>query len=133
MASNPAAIIRQPDLTIWFDLPADVAAARLADARSPDRFEALDTAFFHRVAQGYAARAASAPQRFARIDAAQPQAQVWQQLTAVLVQRGWLAAPGEGALGRAGVAGTPAGAGDAGAVVADAGAASVTPQPGRAP
>ena len=84
-------LMRNPDLTLWFDLAPDVAAARLADARSPDRFVALDTAFFHRVAQGYAARAASAPQRFARIDAAQPQAQVWQQLTAVLVQRGWLA------------------------------------------
>ena len=32
--------IRQPDLTIWFDLPAATAAARLADARQPDRFEA---------------------------------------------------------------------------------------------
>ena len=85
-----ADLMRNPDLTLWFDLAPDMAAARLADARTPDRFEALDAAFFHRVAQGYGARAASAPQRFERIDAAQASAQVWQQITAVLVRRGWL-------------------------------------------
>jgi len=86
-------LMREPDLTFLFDLPPRVAAARLADARSPDRFEALDVAFFDRVAQGYANRAAGAPQRFARLDAAQERSQVWQQLVAVLVLRGWLAAP----------------------------------------
>ena len=30
----------QPDLTLWFDLPPSQAAQRLAQARSPDRFEA---------------------------------------------------------------------------------------------
>lgn len=86
-------LMLEPDLTFLFDLPPRVAAARLADARSPDRFEALDVAFFDRVAQGYANRAAGAPQRFARLDAAQERSQVWQQLVAVLVLRGWLAAP----------------------------------------
>ncbi|HAU57191.1 MAG TPA: dTMP kinase, partial [Comamonadaceae bacterium] len=59
-------LMREPDLTLWFDLAPAVAAARLAGARSPDRFEALDQAFFERVAQGYARRAAEAPGRFAR-------------------------------------------------------------------
>lgn len=90
-------LMREPDLTLWFDLAPAMAAARLAGARSPDRFEALDQAFFERVAQGYARRAAEAPGRFARLDAAREREQVWQQLQAVLVQRGWLAAVGAAA------------------------------------
>jgi dTMP kinase len=80
---------RQPDLTFWFDLPADVAAARRQAARSPDRFEQLDVSFFNRVREGYADRARRAPQRFARIDADQAREQVWAQVAAQLEQRGW--------------------------------------------
>lgn len=82
--------LRQPDLTVWFDLPPEIAAARLADARAPDRFEAQPLAFFRRVAAGYAARANADPARFARIQADQNRHQVWQQLTATFVRRGWL-------------------------------------------
>ncbi|RZL96671.1 MAG: dTMP kinase [Variovorax sp.] len=77
----------QPDLTLWFDLPPEIAAERLAGARLPDKFEAQPLAFFRRVAQGYADRAA-AP-RFARIDANQTREQVWQQVADVLTARGW--------------------------------------------
>ena len=83
--------MREPDLTFWFDLPPATAAQRLATARTPDRFESQDEAFFTRVAQGYARRAQAAPQRFARLDAAQPRDAVWAQLLQVLAQRGWLA------------------------------------------
>ena len=82
--------LRQPDLTVWFDLPPETAAARLADARAPDRFEAQPLEFFRRVAAGYAARADAQPARFARILADQGRHQVWQQLTATFVRRGWL-------------------------------------------
>lgn len=84
-------LMREPDLTIWFDLPAAVAAERLATARVPDRFEAQSQAFFAAVADGYARRCAQAPGRFARIDAHQSREAVWQQVTAVLQARGWLA------------------------------------------
>ena len=87
-------LMREPDLTLWFDLAPAVAAGRLAGARAPDRFEALDVAFFDRVAQGYARRAAEAPGRFARLDAALEREQVWQQLQEVLARRGWLPAAG---------------------------------------
>ncbi|MBB2776561.1 UNVERIFIED_ORG: dTMP kinase [Comamonas terrigena] len=86
-----ASLMREPDLTIWFDLPAAVAAERLATARVPDRFEAQPQTFFAAVADGYAHRCAQAPGRFARIDAHQSREAVWQQVTAVLQARGWLA------------------------------------------
>jgi dTMP kinase len=84
-------LMLEPDLTLWFDVAPAVAAERLALARAPDRFEAQDAAFFERVAQGYAARAQAAPERFVRIDGAQSRHAVWQQLTNALVRRGWLA------------------------------------------
>lgn len=61
----------QPNLTIWFDLPASVAAQRLSNARVPDRFESQPLAFFEQVAGGYAKRLAADPGRFARIHADQ--------------------------------------------------------------
>ena len=87
--------LRQPDLTLWFDLAPSVAAARLVGARTPDRFESQSEVFFSRVVAGYAARAAGGPERFARIDAAAGREDVARQVSAVLAGRGWLA--GEGA------------------------------------
>lgn len=86
-----ADFIRQPDLTVWFDLPTEVAAERLAHARVPDRFESQPQAFFAQVAAGYGARAAAQPGRFARIDSNQPRPDVWQAVRAAVAQRGWLA------------------------------------------
>ncbi len=73
----------QPDLTLWFDLPAAVAAQRRAarsSASAADRFEAESTAFFERVQAGYAARMAAQPARFTRIDALPSPTQVWAQV-----------------------------------------------------
>jgi len=86
----PQALL-QPDITLWFDLPPETAAERLAGARLPDKFESQPVEFFRRVAAGYAARAAAAP-RFARIDASRSREQVWQQVEAVLADRGLVAA-----------------------------------------
>ncbi len=86
------ATVRQPDLTVWFDLPPAIAAQRLAGARVPDRFEALPEEFFRRVADGYARRAAEAPARFARIDAAADRAAVAREVAGVFTTRGWLPA-----------------------------------------
>lgn len=89
-AQPATGVVRQPDLTFWFDVPPAVAATRLAQAREADRFEAENTAFFDRVAGGYAARAAAQPARFARIDAQQTPDRVRAQVLAVLAERGWL-------------------------------------------
>jgi dTMP kinase len=80
---------RQPDLTLWFDLPAATAAARRAAVRTPDRFEAQDVVFFERVRNGYAARCEAAPQRFAVLDAEQTREAVWAQIEHVVQARAW--------------------------------------------
>lgn len=90
-AKLPQPSVRQPDMTIWFDIAPQIAAERLAGARVPDRFEAEPLAFFQKVASGYASRAALFPQRFVRIDASQAKHRVWQQITLAMVRRGWLA------------------------------------------
>ena len=67
----PDGTLRQPDLTVWFDLDPLIAAERLASARVPDKFESQPADFFAAVRAGYARRQAEMPNRFARIDAAQ--------------------------------------------------------------
>ena len=78
---------RQPDLTLWFELPPAVAAERRAAARTPDRFECQDSSFFERVHAGYVQRCAGDPQRFARIDAAPPRDDVFAQVVAAVRAR----------------------------------------------
>lgn len=78
---------RQPDLTLWFDVPAEEAARRRAAARMPDRFEAEDAAFFDRVRAGYEARRASDAGRFAVIDGTLSLEAVRQDVMAVLEGR----------------------------------------------
>ncbi len=82
--------LRQPELTLWFDLPPEVAAQRLAGARVPDKFEAQPVAFFRQVAAGYAARQQGDPVRFARINADQPPPAVWQEVQLAMTNKGWL-------------------------------------------
>ncbi|MEX8194899.1 dTMP kinase [Comamonas guangdongensis] len=84
-------LLREPDMTLWFDLPAEVAAERLATARVPDRFEAQPGEFFARVARGYADRAQAAPQRFVRIEAHASRDAVWRQIMLAVAHKGWLA------------------------------------------
>lgn len=60
-----------PDLTLLFDVSAEVAAARRAKAREADRFEQEQTAFFTRVREAYLERAKASPSRIHVIDAGQ--------------------------------------------------------------
>jgi dTMP kinase len=79
----------QPDLTLWFDLPAATAAQRRAQARAADRFEQQDEAFFERVREAYAARARAMPGRFARIDASLAREARWAPIDAARKARAW--------------------------------------------
>ena len=82
--------VRQPDLTIWFELAPDIAARRLAGVRVPDKFEAQPAAFFSRVSEGYLQRLQTDPQRFARIAAANSRETVWLEVLRAVRQKGWL-------------------------------------------
>jgi dTMP kinase len=79
---------REPELTLWFDLPSEQAAQRRAGSRaSADRIEDQEQAFFERARAAYAARAAGAPQRFVRIDASPAVELVGRQVMDVLRAR----------------------------------------------
>lgn len=79
-----------PDLTLWFDIPATVAAQRLSASRAPDKFESESTFFFERVAQAYQDRVSEHPDRCVRIEADQPLEGVWLQVVNALRQRRWV-------------------------------------------
>ena len=74
----------QPDLTLLFDLPTEIAAARLANAREPDRFEREQGEFHARVRAAYLRRAAAHPERIRVIDGSRELEQVRAQLAGIL-------------------------------------------------
>ena len=88
----PGGGLRQPGLTLWFELDPAIAAQRLAQARVPDRFESQPQAFFRQVHDAYAARAQADAQRFVRIAADAPMDSVRQAVLNALRERGLLTA-----------------------------------------
>lgn len=62
----------QPDLTLLFDVPLEVARERLKKSRTPDKFEQEQSDFFERVRSVYLERAVQHPQRIRVIDSTQP-------------------------------------------------------------
>ncbi len=60
---------RQPDLTLYLDLPVEIGLARAKNRGDSDRFEREAVAFFERVREGYLSRVATQPERFAVVDA----------------------------------------------------------------
>ncbi len=74
----------QPDLTLFFDVPVEVARQRLKNNISLDRFEQEQDDFFERVRAAYHRRVAENPQRYAVIDAARSLAAVQQQLAGII-------------------------------------------------
>jgi dTMP kinase len=61
----------QPDLTLLFDVPLEVARSRLEASRSPDKFEQEKAEFFAATRAEYLRRAGEFPQRFRVIDSSQ--------------------------------------------------------------
>ena len=74
----------QPDLTLLFDLPAEVAARRIAGARELDRFEREQGDFQARVRAAYLRRAELHPARIRVIDGGRPLPAVRAQLAGIL-------------------------------------------------
>jgi len=82
---------RQPDQTLFFDLPADAtrrrgySPRRVAD-HAVDRLDAEDLAFYQRVRCGYQAIAEAAPERVRVLDSTGSKEATWQQVEAILAQ-----------------------------------------------
>lgn len=74
----------QPDLTLLFDIPVEVARQRLSNNATLDRFEQEQGGFFEKVRQAYLERCKKSPQRFALIDASQTQEQVKVDLSKIV-------------------------------------------------
>ncbi|MCO5398759.1 dTMP kinase [Ralstonia soli] len=74
----------QPTKTILFDLAPEIAAARLADARTPDKFEAESAQFFLRTRAEYLRRAAAEPGRFVVLNANRDRADIQKDLENLL-------------------------------------------------
>lgn len=75
----------QPNLTILFDLPGEVAEARRSKVRAPDKFEKMDLSFFERVRQEYLRRAKEDPKRFHLVDATQTPEAIWEGLKQIQI------------------------------------------------
>ncbi len=74
----------QPDLTLLFDVPLEVARARLDATRTLDKFEQEKADFFAATRAEYLRRAAEFPQRFRVIDSTQSIADIQTQLRGLL-------------------------------------------------
>ena len=77
---QPDGTLLEPNLTILFDLPGEVAEERRSKARAPDKFEKLDLNFFEKVRQEYLRRAKENPNRFHLVDATQTPETIWDGL-----------------------------------------------------
>jgi dTMP kinase len=74
-------LLLQPNLTILFDLPGEIAEARRSKARAPDKFEKMDLNFFEKVRQEYLRRAKEDPTRFHLVDATKTPDLIWNELS----------------------------------------------------
>ncbi|MEQ1661374.1 MAG: dTMP kinase [Thiobacillus sp.] len=74
----------KPDLTLLFDVPAEVAESRRSAARAADRFEREADSFFNRVRNVYLNRARVEPERIRVLDARQSIATLQAEIASVL-------------------------------------------------
>ena len=75
----------QPDLTIFFDIPVEIARRRLLNNAVLDRFEQEHTDFFEKVRSGYHRRIRECPQRYVVIDAAESLSKVKYRLEEIIL------------------------------------------------
>ncbi len=74
----------QPDLTLLFDIPVEVARQRLSNNVSLDRFEQEQSEFFDKVRNAYLARSQKNPARFAIIRAEKSPEEVKASLESII-------------------------------------------------
>lgn len=76
----------QPDLTLLFDVPLEVARARLDATRTLDKFELEKADFFAATRAEYLRRAAEFAQRFRVIDSTRTIAEIQNQLSTLVLE-----------------------------------------------
>lgn len=76
----PDGSLLEPNLTILFDLPGEIAEARRSKVREPDKFEQMNLDFFEKVRQEYLRRASENPSRFHIVDATKSPELIWNGL-----------------------------------------------------
>jgi dTMP kinase len=74
----------QPDLTLLFDVPLEVARARLSATRELDKFEQEQTQFFSNTRLEYLRRAAEYPARFRVINSNRPIKEIQEELSKIV-------------------------------------------------
>lgn len=82
---RPDGSLLQPNLTILFDLPGEIAETRRSKVRAPDKFEKMDLDFFERVRQEYLRRAREDSSRFHLVDATQTPEAIWDALKLIKI------------------------------------------------
>lgn len=70
----------QPDLTLFFDVTAELGRNRVAQIKSPDRFERESAEFFVKVRNAYLDRVRNASGRIVRIDASRTIPEIQKEL-----------------------------------------------------
>ena len=81
----PNGSLLQPNLTILFDLPGEIAEARRSKVRAPDKFEKMDLNFFEKVRQEYLRRAKEDASRFYLVDATKTPEAIWDDLKLIQI------------------------------------------------
>ncbi|SFI32033.1 dTMP kinase [Nitrosomonas sp. Nm34] len=76
----------QPDLTLYFDVPVEMARQRVQSAKITDRFEREQDEFFLQVRATYLQRAQQFTERICLVDASQPLHEVTIALEAIIQQ-----------------------------------------------
>ena len=77
-----------PDLTIWLDVPLDVARERVCSRGQSDRNESEKKQFHQRVASGFAALSLEFPGRIVKFDATRTPDELERALAVLLKSRG---------------------------------------------
>ena len=76
-----------PDLTLILDLPLEIGLGRMRARGGADRYETMETAFHHRVREGFLEIARQAPERCAVVDAAGSETAVTAAILSVVCAR----------------------------------------------
>lgn len=80
-------VVREPDLTLLVDVPAEIAMARVEASGSRDRIEAEGLDFYQRIRAGYLDRAEERTHRFRVIDGMLPPNAIAAEAAAIVDER----------------------------------------------